>query len=225
MKYRTAVPARTARSLAHAALLLPLLLGTAPAHGRQIAPAPSNRRDPDRERVMDEQRREIQLRRPVDVPARMTDDRAVKAAVKQLGEDFRRIQIIRNDVARALVAGAPLDFGVVSEQAAEVRKRAQRMQSYMGLRGSPEEAKARAAPQAVAPPPGEGELKAALVRLCKRIDSFVANPRFKSPGVVDVEGDARAASDLREIISLSSAVREGAGRLGRADSSARHAGP
>jgi hypothetical protein len=163
----------------------------------------------------------MQLRSGGEEAARPTDERAVKAAVKQLGEDFRRIQVIRNDVARTLVAGGALDYGRVSEQAAEVRKRALRMQTYLALR----DAKAEEVQHAEAVAPGERELKEALVRLCKRIDSFVANPRFKSPDVVNVEGNEKAGRDLREIIALSNAVREGAGRLGRTDSSARHAGP
>ena len=95
------------------------------------------------------------------------------------------------------------------------------MQTYLALRDPRGEEKQQAETLA----PGERELQGALVLLCKRIDSFVANPRFRSPDVVNVEGNERAGRDLREIISLSSAVREGVERMGRADSSARHTGP
>ena len=95
------------------------------------------------------------------------------------------------------------------------------MQTYLALRDEKVEERQHALTAAL----GEGELKGALVRLCKRIDSFVANPRFKSPDVVNVGGNERAGRDLREIISLSAAVREGAERMVRADSSAKHAGP
>jgi hypothetical protein len=222
VKNRLAVPApgRPARALAAAALIL---AASAAVAARQVAPAPSARRNPDIERIRDQQKREMQLRRNAEGAAAAPDERAVKAAVKQLGEDFRRIQVIRNDVARALVGGRALDYGRVSEQAAEVRKRALRMQTYLALRAAPGAEKASDAETAA--PLGEDELKGALVRLCKRIDSFVANPKFKSPEVVNVEGDALAGRDLGEIISLSAAVREGAERMTRADSSARHAGP
>jgi hypothetical protein len=212
--------ARLARLAATAALLLS---ASAAVAARQYAPAPSARRDPDIERIRDQQRREMSLRRGGEEAAHPPDERAVKAAVKQLGEDFRRVQVIRNDVARALVAGRALDYARVSEQAVEVRKRALRMQTYLGLRDPKEEEKQQH--DAAAAAPGEGELKQALVRLCKRIDSFVASPRFTSPGVVDVDGDAKAGRDLREIISLSAAVREGASRLGRDGSTAKHEGP
>ncbi|MCA1618230.1 MAG: hypothetical protein LC795_02730 [Acidobacteria bacterium] len=181
MKLHFAVPSgtRLARLAASAALLLS---ASAAVRARQHAPAPSARRNADIERMREQQQREAQLRRNPEGVEQPPDERAVKAAVKQLGEDFRRIQVIRNDVARVLVAGGALDYAHVSEQAVEVRKRALRMQGYLGLR---------------------------------------------DPGaeVVDVEGDARAGRDLREIISLSDAVREGAARLGRDGSTARHDGP
>ena len=219
MKLYLAVPSTGRLALALAAAALALSASAVAA--QQTAPVPSARRDSDMERIRDQKKREMQLRSGGKEAGQTPDERAVKAAVKQLGEDFRRIQLIRNDVARALVAGGALDYGRVSEQAAEVRKRALRMQSYLALR----EAKAEETQHAGAAAPGERELKEALVRLCKRIDSFVANPRFKSPDVVNVEGNEKAGRDLREIISLSAAVREGAGRMVRADSDAKHAGP
>ena len=51
--------------------------------------------------------------------------------------------------------------------------------------------------------------------LCKRIDSFVANPKFTSPDVVDVDGTAKASRDLQEIIVISGAVKTSAERLGQ----------
>ncbi|HEX8282468.1 MAG TPA: hypothetical protein VF588_03900 [Pyrinomonadaceae bacterium] len=220
MKLYPAVPsrARLARALASAALLLS---ASAAAGARQFAPAPAARRNPDIERIREQQRREMELRRGGEGVEHPPDERAVKAAVKQLGEDFRRIQVIRNDVARALVSGRALDYAQVSEQAVEVRKRALRMKAYLAL-SSP---KSRVLSQAETPKLGESELKGALVRLCKTIDSFVANPRFKSPDVVNVEANAKARDDLEVIITLSEGVSEGASRLGHDGSTARHDGP
>ncbi len=222
MKLHLAVPAprRLARALAAAALLSSWPAAVA---ARQMAPAPSARRNTEMDRIRDQQKREMQLRNGGNEAEHPPDERAVKAAVKQLGEDFRRIQVIRNDVARALAGGGALDYGRLSGQAAEVRKRALRMQAYLALQREPKGGEIF--PHEETHAPGEGELKGALVRLCKRIDSFVANPRFKSPEVLDVGANARARRDLWEIISLSEGVRESADRLGRADSSARHAGP
>ena len=222
MKLYLAVPStgRLARSLAAAALVLSAASAGA---ARQMAPAPSARRNMEAERIREQQKREMELRRGGEEVEHPPDERVVKAAVKQLGDDFRRIQVIRNDVARSLVAGSPLDYERISEQASEVRKRALRMQAYLALQRQPNGSEIF--PDEKTHAPGEDELKGALVRLCKKIDSFVANPRFKSPEVLNVEANARARRDLWEIISLSEGVKESADMLGRADSSARHAGP
>jgi hypothetical protein len=167
--------------------------------------------DPEVGRVRDEQRREMQLRGTGTVASRAEErERSVKAAAEQLNEDFKRIQVIRNNIAHALKVEGVLDFRRVSGQAAEVRKRALRMQTYLALRdkGADEKGGPGAADS-------EDDLKGALVRLCKRIDSFVSNPRFTSPDVVDVGATARASRDLREIIALSGEIKSGAERLGQ----------
>jgi hypothetical protein len=166
--------------------------------------------DPEAARVRDEQRREMQLRN-VEAAAGRTDERSVRAAAEQLNQDFKRIQVIRNDIAHALKVEGVLDYRRVAGQAAEVRKRALRMQTYLALRGKEAEEKERSAPADY----DEAGMKGALVRLCKRIDSFVANPRFTSPDVVNVDATARAGRDLQEIITLSGAVRGSAERMGQ----------
>ena len=197
------------RALAAAALLL-FLRTLCSAQGTVSMP----RIDPAAERIREEQRREMVLnsgwRRHANAP---TDEKAVRAAAEQLGQDFKRVQVIRNDLARAVTSGSALDYARISDEAAEVRKRSVRMQSYLALREKAEEGKQEEAEAAY----DETQLKEALVRLCHRIDSFVANPRFKSPGVVDVDATAKAARDLREVIVLSQQIKGGAERLGRKD--------
>jgi hypothetical protein len=164
--------------------------------------------DPEAERIRDEKQREMQLRN-LGAGAPHSNEAVVKAALDQLNQDFRRIQIIRNDIAHALKVEGAIDYRRVSGQTAEVRKRALRMQSYLALRA----ADGKEEPAQVE---YDGEqVKDALVRLCKRIDSFVANPKFTSPLVADVGGTADASRDLQEIIALSGAVKSSAERLGR----------
>src|SRR5919112_3308527 len=79
------------------------------------------------------------------------DERAVKAAAEQLNEDFKRVQVIRNDLARAVTSGGALDFKRLSEEAAEVRKRSLRMQTYLALREEGDAAKQHEEADAAAP--------------------------------------------------------------------------
>jgi hypothetical protein len=165
--------------------------------------------DPAAARIRDEQRREMQLR-GIEAEVANSKEMSVKAAVEQLNQDFKRIQVIRNDIARAVKAEGALDYKRVSDEAAEVKRRALRMQTYLALRGQEEEKEREGQTEY-----DDREMKDALVRLCKRIDSFVANPRFTAPDVVDVNGTAKAGRDLQEIIALSGAVRASAERLGQ----------
>jgi hypothetical protein len=198
-----------ARASASAALLLAAAAACA-AQGGMPARVPSDARvDPAAERIRDEQRREMQLR-GTGTSSPRADERSVKAAAEQLNEDFKRIQIIRNDIAHALKVEGVLDYKRVSGQAAEVRKRALRMQTYLALRDKGADERGVAARS-----DADADVKDALVKLCKRIDSFVANPRFTSPDVVDVDATVRARRDLLEIIALSGKIKSGAERLGQ----------
>lgn len=198
------------RALAAAALLLSL---RALCSAQGVPVVGTQRIDPAVERIRDEQQRQMVLRsggrREDGAPA---NEKAVRAAAEQLNNDFKRVQVIRNDLARAVTSGGALDLERISEQAAEVHKRSQRMQTYLALH---EESGAAKQAEETAAAADEPQLRDALVLLCKRIDSFVANPRFKSPGVFDVDSTRKAARDLREVIALSQRVKGGAERLGR----------
>jgi hypothetical protein len=204
------------RSLAAAALLLSLH-AVCLAQGVGTPGVGSPRVDPAVERIRDEQRRQMVLRsggrRGEDTHV---DEKTVKAAAEQLNEDFKRVQVIRNELALAVTSGSALDYKHVSEEAAEVRKRSTRMQTYLALREEADASKQQHE-ETDADVPDEKHLRDSLVRLCHRIDDFVANPRFKSPDVVNVDANAKAARDLREIIALSRRIKGGAERLGRVD--------
>ena len=70
---------------------------------------PPGERDPFAE-VRERQRREAQLRSAEMIgEVKLTDRRSVEAAVGQMKDDFRRIQVLRNDMVRHLQSGRPLD--------------------------------------------------------------------------------------------------------------------
>src|SRR5437660_9062462 len=51
------------------------------------------------------------------------NQKGVAAAVANVKTDFTRIQVLRNDIARNLVARKPIDYNLLSEQTAEINKR------------------------------------------------------------------------------------------------------
>jgi hypothetical protein len=141
------------------------------------------------------------------------DSRQLAAAIDQTKQDFKRIQLIRNDVIDYLVAKKPLDYKLVSEQAAEINKRANRLKTFL-MPSAPVEKEADKEKDAAQHADYDGEqLKGALVKLCNTIYSFTGNPMFKDPATVDIQKAASAGGDLLAIIELSDNVKRSADRL------------
>jgi hypothetical protein len=137
----------------------------------------------------------------------------IRAAIANVKQDFTRIQILRNDIARDLVARKPLDYNLVTEQTAEIHKRAQRLNVYMSAR-TPENQE-----QDNSPVLASQEIIEALVKLCKLIDSFTENPALKNAATVNANSEngkkekAQADADLLAIIKLSETIRKRSGDL------------
>jgi hypothetical protein len=172
-------------------------------------PPPPGNRDPFAE-ARERQQREAQLRSAEMIgEVKLTDRRSVEAAVGQMKDDFRRIQVLRNDVVRHLQSGKPLDYKFIARQSEEINKRAARLKTHL-LRETP--AGEKKAPE----PQGDiesAQLTEALVRMCHRIDSFTENPLFKIPEVVDVKDAQKAGRDLHDILQLSEVIGKSAERL------------
>ena len=49
--------------------------------------------------------------------------------------------------------------------------------------------------------------------LCKRIESFIANPVIKTPGTIDAQQSANAGRDLEDVIELGDSINKSAKRL------------
>lgn len=137
------------------------------------------------------------------------NQKLVQAAIVNMKEDFSRIQVLRNDIARNLVAHKPLDYSLVSEQTAEINKRASRLNVYMRAH-VPEAEKENNLPELKSE-----EMIGALVRLCKLIDSFTENPALKNAATIDSkdvakakENKADADRDLLAIIKLSNSLQK-----------------
>jgi len=194
--------------LAAASLLL-CLSGTIMAQGKPagVGPPPNNNPNlDDRARQVDEGRlRSAEM----DVGADEKNRKLVQEAIANMKEDFSRIQVLRNDIARNLVARKPLDYQLISEQTAEINKRASRLNLYMRAHA------AEAEKENSLPDLKSEEMIGALVRLCKVIDSFTENPALKNVATIDSKDVAKtkenkdnADRDLLAIITLSGGLRK-----------------
>jgi hypothetical protein len=137
------------------------------------------------------------------------NQKRLQAAIVNMKDDYKRIQVLRNDIARNLVARKPVEYKLVAEQTAEINKRASRMNVYMQAR-IPEEQKLNTADELK-----NEEMIGALVKLCKLIDSFTENPALKNAATVDSkdvakskQDKANADRDLLAIIKLSAGIQK-----------------
>ena len=142
-------------------------------------PPPNNNPNIDaRQRQIDESRlRSAEM----GVSEDEANQKRLQAAIVNMKEDFRRIQVVRNDIARNLLASKALDYKLLSEQSAEINKRASRLNVYMRAR-APEDKEQNNFAEVKSE-----EMIDALVRLCKLIDSFNENPALKNAATLEAK--------------------------------------
>lgn len=203
---RTSVKIPDIHRLGIAAIFIVFAYGIALSQGAPpgAGPPPTiNPRGEDRSRSLAEGRL-----RSAELDAGMEGERQkrVAAAIQFMKEDFSRIQVVRNDIARNLVARKPLDYKLITEQTEEIHKRASRLNLYLVAQAPESKEKSESKDE---------EMTSALVRLCKLIDSFTENPALKNAGTLDLkrvdnakEDRAKADKDLLEIIKLSEKIRK-----------------
>jgi hypothetical protein len=150
----------------------------------------------------------------MDVDTEAENKKHINAAIANMKQDFTRIQVLRNDIARSLIAKKLPDYSLISGQTAEINRRAVRLNVYM-LAHAPEKEEST---QEFAL--RDEEMTRVLVKLCKLIDSFTENPALKNAAMVDAremgkakEDKAKADADLLAIIKLSDSIHKKADNL------------
>jgi hypothetical protein len=194
-----------------AAAVCLLTLAPNSAQSQQTAPRAPEVKDPFAD-VRERRQHETQLRSAEMVgPGKTVDTRDLEAAAKQMREDFKGIQVMRNNVVRHLVSEKPLDYKFIASETEGINKRASRLKAHL-TRESVEGEKKEESKQVEL---GDNQMTDALVTMCKRIDSFTENPAFKLPDVVDAAQSAKAGRDLQDIILLSGGIVKLAEKLNK----------
>ena len=135
--------------------------------------------------------------------------RSPRVILAQFKTDFLGLQIVNNDLMKAISSGAALDLNFVGKSAAEIRKLARRLKANLALpetSGTPKHPKAHAEF-------GLDQLRPTLLTLDQLILDFVSNPVSESAKVIDAELSAKARRDLEQIIELSGELKKGSERL------------
>jgi hypothetical protein len=143
---------------------------------------------------------------------RSAQQREPRLAFAQIKEDFQRLQVVNNDLAKSVLGGGQLDLKLVTKSASEIKKRAERLKLNLAL---PEAAEGGKIP-ASAPPPDLEQLRTALSRLDGIVLRFANNLHAKGVGSLDAASSARMLRDLEAIVSLSERIKKSSEKLGEA---------
>ena len=128
---------------------------------------------------------------------------------KQINEDFKRIQVLNNELMSAVSSGRALNYKLISDNTAEIKRRANRLKLYLILPKLEDEKGGRPEQRAT----DTEQLKANLILLDEAVMSFVTNPLFQQPNVINVDLSSKASRSLKTIIDLSSLLKKSAEQL------------
>jgi len=195
----------------HSLAAIPLLILFAVPVLAQRVPTggpPVDRTNTDRLRQQQMSNREWQLRNFGNERSAPKDRRQLEALVQQTEEDFNRILTLHNEIARLLGASKPIEYSFISDATGEIKKRATRLQSTLALHQLPSDTPVVEKSNEL----DDSQMKAALVRMCNQIRSFVTNPVIATPNTVDAQQLMNARHDLESLIQLSGHLKKEAGK-------------
>jgi len=132
--------------------------------------------------------------------------------LKQVSEDFKRLQELNNKMMAEAWSRPELDYRYLSEMISQIRSRATRLKTNLALPEPP----AEITKQAEMNYSDAERFRAALLQLDRHIMSFATNPLFQKPDVVDVELANRACRDLLVVVQVSGSLKTSAARLSKA---------
>jgi len=127
--------------------------------------------------------------------------REQKLALEALRDDFRKLQIINNDLMKRTFVESKIKPKEIRESLGEMKKLAQRLRTSFNLPEPKVGDKDTVTDNNVTLSPG-------LLLLDQAVMRFVENPFFQQPRVLDMELVSRAGSDLNEILRLTDLLRK-----------------
>jgi hypothetical protein len=128
---------------------------------------------------------------------------------RQIHEDFTRMQIVNNETMKAIFVNKSIDYKQISAATEEIRRRALRLKQSLVLPKATEVEKVRKN----SAPLNDEQLKAVLLTLDHSVMSFVTNPLFTVPNVINSKLSETATRDLERIIQLSESIRRDVERI------------
>lgn len=134
-------------------------------------------------------------------PSKIPTERRVP--FKRMKEDFEQLQLTNNRLYETTHSNVVLDYAQLRKDAADIKKRAARLKNDLLL---PEPEKDEE-PKNVGKELSPEDPKAMVSALNDLVKSFVQNPVFQQPNIVDAKLWSKARGDLEAIIKLSEQIR------------------
>lgn len=189
--------------------LLLLLIALAVLDGRALAQLGAPNPQGPFADSLERRRAEMDLRSvPLKLRERMIRNFSDPRIVKQMNEDFLRIQAIRSDMVKVFADGSKLTAEQLRNDARDIRKRATRLRTLLALSEDHNEVEV---PRAI--PISIESLNARAFQLCLEISRFTGNPMFKTKGVITVNNSKEASETLDLLISLAAMLEKESGDL------------
>jgi len=121
----------------------------------------------------------------------------------EIKKDFSTLQTANNDLMRSVFVSNVINYGAIAEAMSEIRKRALHLKQNLML---PKLSEPPAANQTEIR--NDQQLKVSLLTLDRAVMSFVKNPIFQSPQVIDQTSAMNATQDLEGIIQITNIVKK-----------------
>jgi len=131
-------------------------------------------------------------------------DPARLAMMKQLREDFKTIQEVNNRMMGEVWGQEDPNYAHVATMISEINTRANRLKDNLLLPESDTQKEKRKDVMISS----ARHLRSVLLVMDRSIMSFVRNPIFQNPGIVDVDQAKRASDDLENVIAMSASLRK-----------------
>jgi hypothetical protein len=134
--------------------------------------------------------------------------------IPQHNRDFRRIQVLNDQLRQATVQSDVLDLEFVAKSASEINKCAKRLRYGLALQKSDVSAKVPSTEVKTE----HDQVRSSLKALGELIAAFVNNPAFKDSRIVNAKSWVNVGRELDEIIELSSELKKSSSKLASRES-------
>ncbi len=155
-----------------------------------------------------EQQLELKL-----LPANREENASRQLALKQIGADFKELQLLNNRMMSETWSKKEIDYAFISDMVSHIRAKASRLRLNLNLPQA-KNGEQSFANRAIT---NSGEFRAALLVFDRTIMSFVSNPLFQKPNTIEVKQGSDARRDLETIIGFADDLKKTAVRLSKVE--------